>query len=172
VHIPSGEEQYSTGLPKPRRASTNHRFEGAASCKNQPLPNAPRGAMHVTLSDPRSGNGGPHRSLALGLAICLAGSRVASRRGPVRRSGSGSLSGDHRLAFDGQLQHAHGDALHRPSLVFLTTGVKLRGPEGAQRPRVPSASTSELGGSRWQHFSLRTSTASIGNFAHTANARL
>jgi hypothetical protein len=29
--------------------------------------------------------------------------------------------------------------------VCRTTGVKLRGPEGAQRPRAPSASTSEFG---------------------------
>jgi hypothetical protein len=30
------------------------------------------------------------------------------------------------------------------SVVFLTTGIKLRSPEGAQRPRATSASTSEL----------------------------
>jgi hypothetical protein len=33
-------------------------------------------------------------------------------------------------------------------MLGLTTGVKLRGPEGAQRPRATSASTSELGCSR------------------------
>ena len=32
------------------------------------------------------------------------------------------------------------------AVVRLTAGVKLRGPEGAQRPRATSASTSELGG--------------------------
>ncbi len=32
------------------------------------------------------------------------------------------------------------------SSVRITTGVKLRGPEGAQRPRATPASTSELSG--------------------------
>jgi hypothetical protein len=34
----------------------------------------------------------------------------------------------------------------RSALAWLTAGVKLRGPEGAQRLRATSASTSELGG--------------------------
>jgi hypothetical protein len=34
--------------------------------------------------------------------------------------------------------------------VSLTTGVQLRGPEGAQRPRASSASTSELGSTETQ----------------------
>src|SRR5690606_33834750 len=58
-------------------------------------------------------------------------------------------------------------AAHQPSVdVHRTTGVKLRGPEGAQRLRVTSASTSELdcGGSstiRPRYASLRQATHNV-----------
>jgi hypothetical protein len=95
VHIPVG-----------RNAMFNEATE-APKCTDGPSPRVsrlrpdqllPEAARAVRTHAPAGANGGPYRAPHLGVAICHAGLRAASRSGSVRRSGSGSLPSDRRLA--------------------------------------------------------------------------
>jgi hypothetical protein len=60
--------------------------------------------------------------------------------------------------------HAAPECLPSRISVCLTTGVKLRGPEGAQRPRATSASTSELSGALRSRLLAYQLTATIQRY--------
>ena len=133
--------QCSTRLPMPPACIHGPSPRVSRRLPDQPLPEAARAVRtHATAGT----NGGPHRAPHLGVTVCHAGLRAASREWFCSEVWRWLFAQRPAIYHRRPTRQVYCDAVHRPSLVFLTTGVKLRGPEGAQRPRATSASTAEL----------------------------
>ena len=131
MHMPGGTEHNTQrGLPRPRRASTNHRLEVSRLLSDQPL----AGDAQVALSDhaPASPNGGPNRNLPFARRQ-LSCRIVRSVEGAVPLGGLAPTPAQRPSTRHRPPTHqVHGDAVHGPSLVFLTSGIKLRARKSRQ----------------------------------------